>query len=60
MNSMERTYRTIEETIVYFKQLAYDFETESHRHGEDKYLKGKSEAYAIAAFELEKNLQKPY
>lgn len=54
---MENRYRTIEETIAYFKQLSYDFEKEAHRHGEDKYLHGKSEAYRIAAFELEHNLE---
>jgi len=53
---MERTYRTKEETIKYFKQLAWDFETEAHRNN-DLIAQGKAEAYKIAAFELEKNMQ---
>lgn len=53
---MERTYRTKEETIKYFKQLAYEFAKEAHRNN-DLVAKGKAEAYELAAFELEHNMK---
>ena len=53
---MENSKRTIEETIKYFKDLAYHFEVIAHRNN-DLIAKGKVEAYTLAAFELEKNLK---
>ena len=53
---MERTYRTKEETITYFKELAYHFRVEAHRNN-DLIAQGKAEAYELAAFELEKNMK---
>lgn len=52
---MERTYRTKEETIKYFKQLAFEFEVKAHREN-DLIAKGMAEAYELAAFELERNM----
>lgn len=57
---MERTYRTKEETIKYFKHLAFEFSKQSHRaedQMEKAMLKGKAEAYELAAFELEHNME---
>lgn len=51
---MENNKRTIQETINYFKNLAYGFAKDAHRNN-DLIAKGKSEAYGIVAFELEKN-----
>lgn len=60
MNPTERedeyTMRTKEETIKYFKQLAFEFSKEAHRNN-DSIAQGKSEAYEMAAFELEKNME---
>lgn len=53
---MEKTKRTIQETINYFKQLAFEFEKEAHRNN-DTIAKGKAEAYTLAAFEIEKNMK---
>lgn len=52
---MERTYRTVQETIKYFKQLAWDFETMAHRN-DDPIARAKAEVYELAAFEIEHNL----
>lgn len=57
---MERTYRTIQETIDYFKLLSYEFAKESHREKDlmkKVKLEGKAEAYELAAFELEHNME---
>lgn len=63
---MERTYRTNEETMKYFKSLAYEFAMQSRKIQESteersevyaNFLMGKAEAYKMAAFELEKNMQ---
>lgn len=54
-------YRTVQETIEYFRTLAYDFEVIAHRadNSRDKwYALGKAEAYSNAAFEIEHNLKK--
>lgn len=51
---MENIYRTKEETINYFKELAYKFRIEAHRNN-DLIAQGKAEAYELAAFELEHN-----
>lgn len=53
---MERTYRTKQETIKYFKYLSYEFEKEANRK-DDLIAYGKAEAYRLAAFELEKNMK---
>ena len=47
--------RTVEETIEYFRMLSHAFAVEAHRENDD-YKRGKAEAYKIAAFELEHNL----
>ena len=54
---MVRSYRTKEETIAYFKQLSFEFETEAHRNNDDPFSEGKAEAYRLAAFELEHNMK---
>lgn len=55
---MERTKRTIQETIEYFKHLSYEYELKAHRGGAgSEYLQAKAEAYELAAFELEHNLE---
>ena len=53
---MERRYWTKQELIEYFKYLSYSFECDAHRN-DDLFAKGKAEAYAIAAFELEHNFK---
>ena len=52
---MTRTYRTVEETINYFKWLSREFAAQAHREN-DEVKRGKAEAYEMAAFELEHNL----
>lgn len=47
--------RTKEETIEYFKQLAFAFAVIAHRQNDDV-AKGKAEAYELVAFELEHNM----
>ena len=57
---MKRTYRTKQETINYFKQLSYEFSKEAHREKDltkKAELEGKAEAYELAAFELEHNME---
>ena len=54
----ERTYRTKDQTIEYFRHLAHVFGVQSHRSAcaiETATTAGKSEAYENAAFELERN-----
>lgn len=49
-------YRTRQEMIEYFKRLAFDY----HKNGgmyHDDYSLGKAEAYEMAAFELEHNME---
>lgn len=53
---MENTKRTVQETIDYFKTLAYEFGKEACRNN-DLTARGKSEAYELAAFELERNMK---
>ena len=53
---MENTKRTKQETIEYFKYLANDFGKEAHRNN-DPVAKGKSEAYELASFEIERNME---
>jgi hypothetical protein len=57
---MKKTYRTKQETIKYFRQVAFEYEKEAHRNG-DKIAKevarGKAEAYELAAFHIEKNME---
>lgn len=53
---MERTYRTKEETIAYFKQLSFEFEKQAHRNN-DKIAQAKAEVYELAAFELAHNMK---
>lgn len=56
---MERSYRTKKETIEYFKTLSYEFSKQAHREEDPTAkarLSGKAEAYELAAFELENNM----
>lgn len=59
----ERAKRTKQETIEYFKHLSCWFEVESHRLEAGGRLldaaesHGKAEAYGLAAFELERNME---
>ena len=51
--------RSKAETIELFRQYAYDFAVRAHRTEspeEKARLNGKSEAYEMAAFELERNM----
>ena len=53
---MERKYWTKQELIEYFKFLANQFEFKACQNN-DLFAKGKAEAYEIAAFELEHNME---
>ena len=57
---MNRTYRSKEELIKYFKQLSYQYGVSANR-SKDLIIKameqGKAEAYELAAFEVERNLK---
>lgn len=53
---MEKIYRTKQETIAYFKNLSYEYAKDTHRNN-DLIARGKAEAYELAAFELEKNME---
>jgi hypothetical protein len=53
---MERTYRTKQEMIEYFKECADDFRIQGSRSNNDFFL-GKAAAYEMAAFELEHNME---
>ena len=57
--TVKRTYRTKEETIKYFKNLAWHFEKQAYKGNKliDPEAKGKAEAYELAAFELERNMK---
>lgn len=57
---MSRTFRTKEETIKYFKQIAYECETIAHRSNDETVKikeRARAEAYELAAFELEHNME---
>lgn len=57
---MKRTYRTKQEIIDYFKLLSYEFAKEAHREKDlmkKAKLEGKAEAYELASFELEHNME---
>jgi hypothetical protein len=51
-----KRYRTKQEMIDYFKQLAFDYYKSASMYYND-FLKGKAEAYETAAFELEHNME---
>lgn len=53
---MEKTYRTKQETIKYFKQLAFKYTVEAKRNNDEKAW-AKAEAYELSAFELEHNME---
>ena len=53
---MAEKYRTRQEMIAYFRELALDFYKRGGISHNDYYL-GKAEAYEIAAFELEQNME---
>ena len=48
--------RTKQETIEYFRYLAYVFSIQARRQNSEL-LRGKAEAYEMAAFELENNMK---
>lgn len=48
--------RTKQETIEYFRYLAYVFSIQARRQNSE-FLRGKAEAYEMAAFELKYNLE---
>ena len=53
---MANAKRTKQETIDYFRHLAYEFERQANVNNDLK-AEGKAEAYELCAFELEKNMQ---
>lgn len=53
---MEKSYRTKQEMIEYFKQLAFNYYKSAGMYHND-FFKGKAEAYETAAFELEHNME---
>lgn len=56
----ERTYRAKNEIIEYFRKLAFEYEKEAVRtedRKEEIEYRAKSEAYDLAAFEIEKNMR---
>ena len=53
---MAERYRTKEETVAYFRWLSFEFAKEAHRNN-DLIAQGKSEAYELAAFEIEHNME---
>ena len=53
---MERKYWTKQELVEYFTQLAFEFKTKGGIYHNDFWL-GKAEAYEMAAFELEHNME---
>lgn len=57
--TVKRTYRTKEETIKYFKYLAWHYEGQAYEGYKlvDPEAKGKAEAFELAAFELERNMK---
>ena len=48
--------RSKEDTIKYFKLLAFEFRKTADRDHSDE-ARGKAEAYEVAAFELERNME---
>lgn len=56
----ERTYRTKEETVELFRKYRTEFETIAQRETDPiikSFLRGKAEAYGIAAFEIDTNME---
>lgn len=51
--------RTKQEMIEYFRNVATVFAIEAHRMNSE-FLRGKAEAYEMAAFELEHNMKDEY
>lgn len=57
---MDKTYRTKNETIKYFMELSNKFSVLAHRESDpvkSAIWRGKSEAYELAAFEIEHNMK---
>ena len=56
-------YRTVDEMADYFARLSDEFENEAYRSEKDgdtaseMYLRSKSEAYELAAFEVSHNMR---
>lgn len=44
------------EMIDFFKKMAYEYEKRAHRNNDDPILYAKAEAYELAAFQLEYNM----
>ena len=57
--TVERTYRTKEETIKYFRDLARHYERQAYEGYKlvDPEAKGEAEAFELAAFQLERNMK---
>lgn len=59
-------YRTVDEMADYFARLSDEFANDAYRaekNGdttEEMYLRGKSEAYELAAFEVSHNMKREY
>ena len=53
---MGKRYRSKQEMIEYFRWLAYHFSVDAHRNNDQEAL-GRSRAYEMAAFELERNME---
>ena len=51
--------RSKQEMIDYFLNMARAFSVQAHRFNSE-FLRGKAEAYEIAAFELEHNMKDEY
>ena len=57
-------YRTVDEMADYFARLSDEFEKEAYRAEKDgdtaseMFLRGKSEAYELAAFEVSHNMRR--
>lgn len=54
---MASNKETKDEAVQYFKQLSHDFSVDSRRAGDCLILAAKAEAYELAAFHLEKNVE---
>lgn len=60
---MAERYRTRKEMIEYFRTLAHEFEMEAHEQAKNGNVRssahalGKSDAYEMAAFEIEHNME---
>lgn len=57
---VERTYRTKQETINYFRTLAFEYEKDAVRtkdHEKEIEFRAKADAFEDAAFQIERNMR---